>query len=58
VTPLNQTTFNAMLGELAAQRDQLGTRALQLAADNAHLKEQVEKLTKRVAELEKPEAPQ
>jgi ubiquinone biosynthesis protein UbiJ len=57
MTPLNQTTFNAMLSELMDQRASLGNRAMQLAADNAHLKEQVEKLTKRVAELEKP-APQ
>lgn len=50
---------SAMLQEMAGQRNAFGDRAVNLAADNAELRHEVEALKRRVAELDKkPEAPQ
>jgi hypothetical protein len=49
-----QAQIDAMAKEYAAQRDILGNRAVQLAAQLAQLKSDNEELQKRVAELEKP----
>ena len=48
----------AICQELANQRSILGERAANFAADNAELRAEVEALKARIAELEKPEAPQ
>lgn len=48
----NEIRVNAMLQELAIQRSVMGDRAANLAADSAMLRAEVEKLRKRVAELE------
>lgn len=43
---------NVMLQELSAQRILLGDRAVNLAADNAEFRAEIEQLKARIAELE------
>lgn len=49
--------IQAMLSEISAQRDMLGSRAANFAAANAMLQAKVTELEKRVAELEAPPKP-
>lgn len=49
-----ETRANAMLQELANQRGILGDRAASIAAANAVLAAENEKLKARIAELESP----
>ena len=44
----------AIAQELSMQRNVIGDRAANLAADNAELRVKVSQLEKRIAELEKP----
>lgn len=54
-----QIQVDAMAREFAAQRNILGDRAVQLAAENAQLKAELDAARKRISELEKPkDAPQ
>jgi cell division protein FtsB len=52
-----QAQVDAMAQEFSNQRGILGDRAVQLAAVNAQLRQEIEALKKRIAELEKPEKP-
>ena len=54
----NDAAVNAIIKELAEQRNILGARAAQLAASNAVLSEKLGAAEKRIAELEKKESPQ
>ena len=54
----NDVAVNALVRELAEQRNMLGARAAQLAASNAVLSEKLSAAEKRIAELEKKESPQ
>ena len=54
----NDVAINALIKELAEQRNMLAARAAQFAASNAILSEKLGVAEKRIAELEKKEAPQ
>lgn len=51
---MSDRQINAVIHELETQRAMLGNRAATLAASNAALAEENDKLKKRIAELEKP----